>query len=584
LKTTLAVALCATFIIFVCAAPMRARAADAPRYRVQIEAPGELKDMLTGGLNLVRWQDDPNVTPSLLERLVEEAKRSTREAVAALGWFSAKVTAQIDRTTQPWNVMLRVEPGPRTMIQRVDIAFTGPVVDDGAAQERIAAVRKAWSLGPGAPFRESAWDKAKQEAASGLSDWRYAAARVSDSQAVIDPDAHTAVLSVTLDSGPPFRFGAIQVSGTKRYDEDIVRHLSPLETGATFDRDQLLKYERQLLEAGYFISAHAAVDPDPAHADAAPVRVAVIEGPSQHLDVGLHFNTDTGFRPELHYKDSDLFNRSWRLRADLDTSIKQQATALNLDLPPRADGRWFNTFTSLQRTDVQNLRTNEFAVGVGLNHGAISSPSGPVVSYHLEDHKVAGAETDYRHAVFFAYRYAFRHTDDFVAPRKGYLGTASVGFAPAGLSTQAFGRVDARASLLQPIGSDDLLLRAELGSVIAPTRAGIPSTFLFRTGGDQTVRGYAFESIGVPEGDAIVGGRYLAVASIEATHWIGANWGMAVFVDAGDAWDDRRRFDPALGYGLGPRFRTPIGPIRADIAYGQRDHQFRLHFSIGYTF
>src|SRR5262249_28904219 len=145
--------------------------------------------------------------------------------------------------------------------------------------------------------------------------------------------------------------------------------------------------------------------------------------------------------------------------------------------------------------------------------------------------------TDYRRALFLAYRYAFRETDDLLAPRKGYIGTASIGFAPDGISTQRFSRAQARAALLQPLGSDDLLVRGELGAVLAQSRAGIPSTFLFRTGGDQSVRGYAFESIGVPEGDAIVGGRYLAVASVEATHWIGANWGIAAFVDAGDAWD-----------------------------------------------
>src|SRR6185295_15005004 len=182
------------------------------------------------------------------------------------------------------------------------------------------------------------------------------------------------------------------------------------------------------------------------------------------------------------------------------------------------------------------------------------------------------------------YRFAFQRTDNFNAPREGYLGTASAGFAPSGVSTQQFARVHAKASLLQPLGRDDLLIRGELGTVFAESRAGIPSTFLFRTGGDTTVRGYAFESIGVREGDAIVGGRYVAVASVEATHWVGPNWGVAVFVDAGDAWDDRGAFDPALGYGVGGRVRTPIGPIRVDVAYGQREHKVRLHFSIGYTF
>ncbi len=574
-------ALCVDLCLFVPAAS--AQSAEHPRYRVEIEAPADLKEMLRGGLSLVRWQDDPEMTPALLDRLVDEAKTSTREAAAAEGWFSAAVTAEVDRSKEPWTVKLRVEPGPRTTVEDVQITFAGPVLADAQARQRLDEVRKQWSLRKGEPFRQSAWDAAKQQAVLGLSAWRYAAARLVDSRATVDRAAHRVTLSVTLDSGPPFRFGAIEVAGTRRYPEAFVRYLNPIQTGATYDRSDLVKYERRLLESNYFISAHAAVDPQ-SPPDNAPVHVNVIEGPSQNLDVGLYLNTDTGFRPELHYANSDVLDRAWRFRTDLNTGLKIQSAAVNLDLPPHANGNWINLFTTAQRSDVQNLRTTDFAVGVGLNHGAVSAPSGPAISYHIEDHKVSGATTDTRTALYFAYRFAFRDTDDFISPRRGYLGTSSVGFAPSGVSTRQFARMQVRASWLHPLGRDDLLVRGELGAVLAPTRAGIPSTFLFRTGGDQSVRGYAFESLGVAEGNAIVGGRYLAVASVEATHWVGANWGVAAFVDAGDAWDQANRFDPALGYGFGVRFRTPVGPIRADIAYGERVHKVRLHFSIGYTF
>jgi translocation and assembly module TamA len=88
----------------------------------------------------------------------------------------------------------------------------------------------------------------------------------------------------------------------------------------------------------------------------------------------------------------------------------------------------------------------------------------------------------------------------------------------------------------------------------------------------------------VREGDAIVGGRRLLVASAEYTHWISESWGIAAFVDSGDAWDKDQRFDAVLGYGLGARFRTPIGPARADLAYGRETRDYRLHISIGFTF
>ena len=130
----------------------------------------------------------------------------------------------------------------------------------------------------------------------------------------------------------------------------------------------------------------------------------------------------------------------------------------------------------------------------------------------------------------------------------------------------------------------DLVLRAEAGAVAADTRQGVPTALLFRTGGDTTVRGYAFESLGPQEGNATVGGRYYALASAEVVRWIGDAWGIAAFVDAGNAADSPRDLAPAVGYGLGARIRTPIGPFRFDVAYGQKTHGVRIHLSVGVTF
>jgi translocation and assembly module TamA len=108
--------------------------------------------------------------------------------------------------------------------------------------------------------------------------------------------------------------------------------------------------------------------------------------------------------------------------------------------------------------------------------------------------------------------------------------------------------------------------------------------FLFRTGGDQTVRGYAFDAIGVQQGSAVVGGRYLGVVSAEATYWFQGEFGAAAFVDAGDAVDDLKEFSLKVGYGVGFRWRSPIGPFRVDVAYGHETQSVRLHLSVGYVF
>ena len=136
----------------------------------------------------------------------------------------------------------------------------------------------------------------------------------------------------------------------------------------------------------------------------------------------------------------------------------------------------------------------------------------------------------------------FNRLDDILAPRAGYLVKLQLGGATKlVLSDQNFARTTAKVQYLHPVGKiGTLLFRAEAGVVFAKSVEGIPTDYLFRTGGDTTVRGYAFDSLGVAQGTAVVGGRYLAVASAEYIHWLSKTWGVAVFYDAGNAADDAK--------------------------------------------
>ena len=554
-------------------------------YRVEIDAPRELAEALRQGLNVVRWQHDPQMTPEQLRRLADEALREARETAATEGYFSARVAVSIDEAAKPWIVRLTVELGERTQVGEVDLRFSGPAVDDGEARALFSKVRETWSLRRGEPFRQADWDAAKRRAVRELAAWRYAAARVADSRALVDPETRRATLMVELASGPPFRFGELRVSGTRRYSDALVENLSPFRAGEVYDRDKLLVYQRRLLESGYFVSVQADIAPEEGQAEAAPVRVAVIEGNTQHVESGVGYSTDAGPRVELRYSNHDVFDSAWRFHSDLRLDQKIQNLQLGFDSPPRPRGRWNSYFARARQADIQNEFTRELAAGVSHNWGAELAPSALILSGHLEEQRVAGDVTDNRHALYAGFRRSFRKTDDYVYPRSGYMATFELGGAPPALASRQFLRGVVSGLFFIPFGrSGDLLLRGQAGRVIANAREGIPTSFLFRTGGDQTVRGYAFESLGVRQGDAVVGGRRYAVAGAEYTHWLGESWGIAGFVDAGNAWDDTTLFKAALGVGVGARFRTPIGPIRADIAYGEETRAPRLHFSVGYTF
>jgi translocation and assembly module TamA len=179
-----------------------------------------------------------------------------------------------------------------------------------------------------------------------------------------------------------------------------------------------------------------------------------------------------------------------------------------------------------------------------------------------------------------------RELDNLVSPTRGYVLSAQLGGALTPLLTdRQFVRAYLRAFWLRPLSPEfTLVLRGEAGAVGSTGKSGVPSTFLFRAGGDQSVRGYAYQELGVREDGATVGGRYLATASAELQYWFKPPWGMAVFYDAGNAADRVADLRPKVGYGVGARWRSPAGPINVDVAYGQAERQVRLHFSLGFTF
>ncbi|HEV7802881.1 MAG TPA: autotransporter assembly complex family protein [Burkholderiales bacterium] len=555
-------------------------------FRVVVDAPKPYASMLEEGLDLVRWQRDTRVTLPVLERLVAEARKATAEALAAEGYFAADVQSRIENTDSKQAVVrIIVNPGTRSVVRDVDLQFQGPVLDDVEGRKRIDVVRQTWRLPPGAPFRQAQWGTAKTEALLALGRGRYAAARITDSEARVDPEQHRADLALKFDSGPIFHAGPTVVNGLRRYPPSIVENVNPMRPGEPYDALKLDLFQRQLLETGYFNAVNFAIDPDPAHAAAAPLRVDVIEAPSQRIDTGIAFSTDTRLGLSVDYGNANIFDNAWRFRSRLNLNAKEQTLNTSFDSPPRPGGVWDTYSTRLERRDIEGEITREAVVGYAHNWGLERTPSRVSLAAHAERQMIAGSTTENNYAVFAAYRKTFRTTDDIVSPRRGVLGTFEVGASVPGLNTRDFARMRAHVNWLIPLGlRNDFLIRSEAGLVLAGSRFGIPSSFLFRTGGDQTVRGYAFESIGVPQGEAIVGGRYLATASAEYTRWISESLGAAVFVDAGDAFDRVQAFDVAVGYGIGVRWRSPVGPLRADLAYGERTKSVRLHFSVGYSF
>lgn len=554
-------------------------------YRVEVEGPDNLKKAIEPTLDLPRWKDYPGMTPDLLRRLAIEERDEIRAVVETEGYFSAKVSVEVTEGEPEWRVRIVIEPGERIRITNVEIRFSGPLLSDADAEERMQAVRKAWTLPVGEPFRQADWSAAKADAVRRIAARKYAAARVASSEARIDPGTARATLDVEIASGPVFRVGALEVRGTSRYDPKIVERLNPLPPGDEYSEEKVILFRRRLLELGHFASAEVALDANPENADAAPLRVAVIEGRAKRIDGSVGFTTDSGFRVRMNYSDADLIGEHWRLRAELLYERDIQGGVVSVDSQPLPGGSWNTVVGRVERKDVEGQQTETAAVSFARQWGLERLPSSLSATWLHERQEVGGINSDTTWATYLNYRYTTRNTDVVGSPRSGYLGTLNVGGAVPGLSSRAFLRGTAKLNGFIPVTrDDDLLLRAEAGAVWANSRSGIPFAYLFRTGGDQTIRGYAFESIGIDLGGAVASARYMALASAELTHWFTDVLGGAVFVDVGDAFEKMDTFDAKWGYGVGVRVRSPIGPFRIDVAYGQAVKEFRLHFSVGFSF
>jgi translocation and assembly module TamA len=564
--------------------PATGAAAEAA-YRVVIDAPSPLKATIERSVGLVRWQTYADMTPDLLERLAREAEGEIRNIAAAEGYFSAKIDVAVDHGAKPPVVTMTVTPGEPTRITAVNIEVTGAANSDPLGTAAIAKLRDDWGLPTGQVFRQTAWSTSKERALATLRASPFAAAKILDSRADIDPDSRAATLSVELDSGPAFKFGDIEVGGLAKYTPSMVRNYSSIQRGEPYSESALEQFIRRLNASGYFSSVQASIDAASEHPEDATLRVAVIEAPTKSFEGGIGYSTDVTYTAKLNYRDVNIDGKGLQLLIDAQYDGNTQGGSVRLVQPANAAG-WIGTWAlGARHTDIEGLVTKTASAGTRWSTLDVRRERALSATYYLDDQEPDGAPSSRSHALYVEAEQYMREVDVLLAPTRGWMASLQMGGGIPGVSTRGFGRVIGRFAAWVPIDPlTQLTFRADAGAVLAPTRDGIPSPLLFRTGGDTTVRGYAFDSLGVPLGNATVGGRYYAVGSVEAIRWIGESWGLAAFVDGGNATDSVSDFHVAVGYGVGVRIRTPLGPFRLDLAYGRDVHQVRLHFSVGLSF
>lgn len=544
--------------------------------RVSVEAPEPLSELLERYLTAPGGEADE----AALEAFRRDARKNAAELLATEGYFSPAIEVR----AEPGALFVTVSPGARTVVADLSIEINGDI-----PEERRKALLSAWPLQTGAPFRDEDWREAKQALLRRLLEADYPTARLADSQAEVDPATAQARLRVSYDTGPRYLFGELRISGLSRYSPELVQRYSTIRPGTPYTEKQLLDLQSALQRTPYFssVSVEMARDEHPSQGGPvqAPIEVRVREQAPHRITLGAGVSSNTGYQTEVIYQGYDFLHRAWQLETGLRLEQVRRRLYTDIHLPPEGDRR--DSFGMLlDQEDIQSLELRRVALGAVRTqaHGPIEARY--ALNWQHELSRPQGAEATESVALTLDGTWTLRRVDDLLDPHRGFVAQFQAGGgAKALLSDQNFLRLRARYQHYFPMAERDVFsVRGELGRTLAPSRDLIPQDFLFRTGGAQSVRGYDYQSLGVKDGDAVVGGRYLAVASAEYTHWFDAQWGGAVFLDAGDAADDRRDLNMAVGYGAGARWKSPAGPLGVDLAYGERERQFRLHFSLAIAF
>ncbi len=519
-------------------------------------------------------------------RLRGVSLQTARELLATEGYFSPQITSTLTGAGEAQVLRYGVAPGPRTTVRSVKIVFAGALalaVADAAARARV---ERAFALPVGEPFRQADWNAAKVALLRPLLTVRYPAARLAASAAHVDPEAHAADLMLTVDSGPAFFYGEPVIRGNTRYPESIARHLSPMRAGKPYRQQDLLDYQIALEASDYYTQATVRIDPDPARAAAVPIEVDLVERPEKQFSVGAGVSTDTGARVQAGWQYRDWRDEGLRLRFETRLETRKQTGLAELAWPRNRKGYENSLGAQVRHEDIEGQETRSSLVAAKRNRkdGAIETTL--ALQYQTETQTVGDVADARNQALSVHYGWTKRAVGRAFYPRRGYVLTLQAsGAADALLSDTSFVRLYARHTQYFPLGARArLLVRGELGSVLADTRDGIPTDFLFRAGGDNSVRGYAYQSLGRTLEGGVASVRHLATASIEINHFLNETWGAAVFVDAGDAADTPSSLAPVYGVGVGARYRSPLGPVNLDLAWGEDTKELRLHFSLGVSF
>ena len=559
-----------------------------PKFPVKIETKNsEVKSMLEEYLPLITQQQDEELDKEQVGFLAEETPDNVKTMLKTKGYFNGNVNVQDNGSSYT----VAVNPGPRTKIDNVSVAILGDILSDNNLAEYYQKAMANWQQPVGEYFDQDGWSGSKTSVLSAVTRKKYPLAKLSNSQATVNPNNNTADLNVTVESNRPIYFGDFEITGTRRYPENVVAGLARFKPGAPYDLDLLLDFQQALEQNGHYSGASVQADFDRLQGDRVPVKVNVTEVKRHKLETGIRYDSEYGLGGRIGYDYYNLFNKGYIGSVVWDMDKYETTLAAGISQPRNSEGKYWTTNTSYNRSTTQNLEKRALTSGIWRvrDRNGIESRLG--IEFITEDRKVPNTNYDLgrSHATMLTASWKRQNIETELRPENGYYLDGKIGATLGNfLSSTTMARATARAGYFYTPENKKLgtfIVRGQAGYVYAREGEDVPSSLMFRTGGASSVRGYELDSIGLAgPNNSVLPDRALLVGSLEYQFPITKSVSGAVFHDVGDAAGNFKRMSMKHGTGLGVRWFSPVAPFSFDVAYGHQDKKLRWHISLGTRF
>ena len=575
----------AGIVLWLClAAPLRAAEP------VEVEVEGVEDDVLDNVRQALALPpglvQDGKVDRDWLDRFARQAQGKALTAVEPFGFYNARVTTAVEGTAgEGYLLRVTVEPGEPVRVGEVRVAVTGP----GQGEEKLRELAASFPLHTGEVLLQQRYEEAKGALKSRAEELGYLDADFPIHEIRIDAARTTARIVLTLDTGRRFSFGEVRIEGAPDYPDAFLRRYLAFKPGEVFSQARLGETQLNFTNSERFREVIVTPERQEAVDGKVPLTVRLKPAPRQLLRPGVGYGTDTGARFVLRYRDLNIFHRGHELDTTLYVAERLQGLAAGYTVPDHLDMKSSTRVQlNLQREDVttyvSRLASLELDRNRSLARGVLATA---YVKLQQEDFTIGTQESAAR-LVLPGLRVTLDRYDNPIRPGSGFRFGLDVRGTHEYLgSDTALLQVLAEGGYMIPLPWRlSLHPRARTGfTVLSNPLQELPPSLRFFAGGDQSVRGYSYQSLGPQDATGqVVGGRHLVTASVELERALFTQWGVSAFYDAGNAFNSFAHLRIYQGAGLGLHYYTPVGGLNLYLArqVGVISPAFHVHFTMGF--